>query len=645
MSVAASPAPAPPAAPPRAGRAFAAALSALTLGALALRLWRLDALGGFDWDEVATVYIAARPLPDLLAYLRGAPFEHPPLYYLLAHAWLRLGDSEAVLRALSALLGALTVPVVGLLGATLFDRRVGLGAAALLAGAPAHVFYSRDARMYPLLTLLLTLGLYALVRARAARRGAAGWWGLWGAAALLALATHYYAAFAVGGQALGALRAGRVGRATLLALAFTGGLGAAAVALWWALAPGLRHSLGGLQPLGLSAEEAAGSLWRATAGLLRGPFSEEPPLWEEAAGALALGLLTAAAVAAWRERREGVRWLVWSGLAPLLGLVALMLLGRDLNVRFLLMLLPVALLALAAGGSVVRPRWRLPAAGAWAVVGLLWLAPYYASYVRGDYALALREIEAAEQPGEAVVFNGPWQTLLFDHYYRGRLPAHVLTGEVPLVEHQVDAALAALAARYQALWLLETDMGHADPAGFVPRWLGSHAYRERVQSYRQVRLARYLLAGPPLRALPITQEFGAVSLEAARVELGGPRPGAATRVELGWRVTAEFDPGLKVSVRLATPDGARWWAADLWLEEGWLGSAAPRPGDVLFTRLAATLPPEAPAGPYALELVVYRSSESAVSGTGQVLWSAPPLRLPLDEPGGVQVAVAPSGAE
>src|SRR5918912_3546877 len=169
----------------RSERRFALGLGGLTLAALGLRLWRLPALGGFDWDEAATVYIAARPVPDLLAYLRGAPFEHPPLYYLLAHAWLGLGSDETTLRLLSALLGALAVPLLGLLGAELAGRRAGLLAAALLAVAPAHVFYSRDARMYSLLALLGVVALYALVRAE--RGDGRGSWALWGAAALAAL--------------------------------------------------------------------------------------------------------------------------------------------------------------------------------------------------------------------------------------------------------------------------------------------------------------------------------------------------------------------------------------------------------------------------------------------------------------------------
>jgi 4-amino-4-deoxy-L-arabinose transferase-like glycosyltransferase len=630
----------------RASVRFALALAALGLIALALRLWRLDALGGFDWDEVATVFIAARPLPDLLAYLRGAPFEHPPAYYLLAHAWLALGREEIVLRTLSALLGALTVPVVGALGAELFGRRVGIVAATLLALAPAHLFYSRDARMYSLLALLLALGLYALVRALRAPGTAAPWWALWAVASLLALATHYYAAFALGGQVLYLLSSGRLGRCGYLALGATLATAIFALVGWWALSPGLRHSLSGLALAPLTLDDAALSLWRAAAGLLRGPFSEEPPLVDVVAGGLALLLLALLGVAAWHHERAGTRVLLTTGLAPLLGLVGLMLVGRDLNVRFLVMLLPIAVLVLAGGGVALSHRRLLAPAlvAAWALVVGPWLVGYYRDYVRGDYAAALREVEAAERPGETVVFNGPWQTLLFDHYYRGRLPAHILTGAVPLIEAQVAAALADLAARYEGVWLLETDMGHADPTEFVPRWLARYAYRGTSTTYRQVHVAHYLLPGPPLRVQAIEHSFGGVELAELAVEAGGPRLGDPTRIELVWRATEEYVPGVKVGVRVRDGSGGVWWGADPWLAQSWLPERSPRPGDLLHTRLAIKLPADAPASAYTLQVVVYGSTHRPDSGEGWVAWSSPPLLLPFDVPAGNGLAAAgPSG--
>ena len=66
--------------------------------AWAVRLWLLDA-SNLTYDEAATYFVANRPLPDILAYLSGAVREHPPLYYLLIHLWMRLaGSSEYSLR-------------------------------------------------------------------------------------------------------------------------------------------------------------------------------------------------------------------------------------------------------------------------------------------------------------------------------------------------------------------------------------------------------------------------------------------------------------------------------------------------------------------------------------------------------------------
>jgi hypothetical protein len=99
-------------------------------------------------------------------------------------------------------------------------------------------------------------------------------------------------------------------------------------------------------------------------------------------------------------------------------------------------------------------------------------------------------------------------------------------------------------------------------------------------------------------------------------------------VELVWRVEEGFDPGLKAALRLRDAQGSAWWAADPWLDAGWLGAQPPARGDRLWTRAAVTLPATAPVGPYNLEVVVYRSTAHPESGEGWVAWSAPPVLLP-----------------
>jgi mannosyltransferase len=85
------------------------------------------------------------------------------LYYFLLHFWLYFGGSEFFVRALSVLFAVASVPVISLLGRRLFDSRVGLVAAALLAVNAYHVQYSQDARSYSLMVFLCLLSsLYFL---------------------------------------------------------------------------------------------------------------------------------------------------------------------------------------------------------------------------------------------------------------------------------------------------------------------------------------------------------------------------------------------------------------------------------------------------------------------------------------------------
>ena len=88
--------------------------------------------------------------------------QHPPLYYILLHFWMKLGDNAVTARSLSALTGALTIPAIYWLGRRLAGRDVGLLAALLLALSPFHVRFAQETRMYTLLTLNATLALLAL---------------------------------------------------------------------------------------------------------------------------------------------------------------------------------------------------------------------------------------------------------------------------------------------------------------------------------------------------------------------------------------------------------------------------------------------------------------------------------------------------
>ncbi len=168
------------------------ALGVLSAAALALRLVHLTR---FElWvDEAATWHFARLTVSGRL--FESITLEPtPPLYYGLIGILMRLfGESDLVMRLPSAVFGAAAVPVVFVLGHELFSRRVAYLAAALLAVHPLHVFYSREARVYPLL-LLVSLLLWLFLW-RALNDGSWRSWAPFGATLLAACYSHFYGLF------------------------------------------------------------------------------------------------------------------------------------------------------------------------------------------------------------------------------------------------------------------------------------------------------------------------------------------------------------------------------------------------------------------------------------------------------------------
>ncbi len=114
------------------------------------------------WLDEATSILTAKSYSyiGLITQFAASDF-HPPLYYLVLKFWTSLfGSTEIGARNLSILCGVLSVWVVYLVGNKLFGRTIGLITALLLATAPLHVYYSQEARMYSLETLLVLISVY-----------------------------------------------------------------------------------------------------------------------------------------------------------------------------------------------------------------------------------------------------------------------------------------------------------------------------------------------------------------------------------------------------------------------------------------------------------------------------------------------------
>ncbi len=186
-------------------------------------------------DEALSVNIAKLPLSQIGEALRHDG--HPPLYYLLLHGWIALlGDGDLAVRALSASISLLALPLAALIGLRLSGRRLAVMFTWVLAVSPFFLRYGSETRMYSLIVVLVLAG--HLVGGAALRKPTA--WSLLGTAVITSalLWTHYWSMWLL--AAVGLLvvvrvvqskRAGTLDRAALM-VAGAMGVGALSFLPW-----------------------------------------------------------------------------------------------------------------------------------------------------------------------------------------------------------------------------------------------------------------------------------------------------------------------------------------------------------------------------------------------------------------------------
>jgi uncharacterized membrane protein len=112
-------------------------------------------------DEFYTLAVAR----EAKMLTTGVPVDqHPPLYYLLMQGVVSVGSSEFWLRLPSILFGTAGIVFMWRIGHAVGNKRLGFLAAALYAFAPLLVWYSREARMYGMVSFFWAASLYFYFR-------------------------------------------------------------------------------------------------------------------------------------------------------------------------------------------------------------------------------------------------------------------------------------------------------------------------------------------------------------------------------------------------------------------------------------------------------------------------------------------------
>lgn len=171
-------------------------LSLVLITGIAVRLECL-ACKPFWFDECFSVEMARIDWRNFLRLLwwREANMS---LYYALLRLWMHLGQSPFFIRSLSVAISAGSILAIYWLGNLLYNRRVGLSAAALLAINVYDIRYAQEARSYALLVLLATLSSAFLI-AWLRQPNRQNWHG-YVATSILAVYAHFYALLLLIGQ-------------------------------------------------------------------------------------------------------------------------------------------------------------------------------------------------------------------------------------------------------------------------------------------------------------------------------------------------------------------------------------------------------------------------------------------------------------
>lgn len=132
------------------------------------------------------------------------------LYYLLLRIWLHFAQSPFFIRGLSVAFSAASILAIYWLGCLLFNRRIGLSAAALLAVNVYDIRYAQEARSYSLFVLLATLSSGFLVSWL--RQPSQHKWRAYVLTSILAVYAHFYALLLIAAHWLVLRWAGGPGR-------------------------------------------------------------------------------------------------------------------------------------------------------------------------------------------------------------------------------------------------------------------------------------------------------------------------------------------------------------------------------------------------------------------------------------------------
>jgi len=447
-------------------------------------------------------------IPELLAAFTNPGFNGPLYFLILRGVILLFGYSEFALRFFSLMCGVISVALIITLGTRLFNRAVGATAGALLAISAYQVWYSQEAKMYTLITMLALASIYFL--RRAVEEGRLRFWIGVVVCTSLAMGAHILAALLIPVQVIMFLLWWPYSRRHLIAgvialgcvtvpylpvgwsrvqMAFQAGetgfvrytLGEMLSVLGRAYVGGILNNSEERWILIVTGMAAAVAIF----GLLSIDTPPQPPSRLDR-------ILTRLSIAAW-------------ALIPVV-VVALISINRPIFTdRYLIWAQPAFYLAVALG---VRALWAwfkplfVIALAALAIMSIAGTFTQATTPFKSDFRSTAHTIAQQIQPGDLVVFQIPYVRYTFDYYFRQ--PYQAIDGPYTNFPGDVNGyqssdqtvltqQIAPMFSGQHTVWLVSSEAAMWDARNLLQRWLDANGTITFREDYAQVRVTRYVL--------------------------------------------------------------------------------------------------------------------------------------------------------
>jgi uncharacterized membrane protein YtjA (UPF0391 family) len=384
-------------------------------------------------DELFTIRAAQQPVGVLLEMVRGDV--HPPLYFLLAHYWIRIapvGEPLVQLRLLSVVFALLATIALDRLWLKHVPPRLRAWCLALWTLSACLLLYSRMARSYSLQVLGFVVVCWAAWRWS---EEFASWKKLliWSGSLAVLLYTHYVPGIAAwAGANLLFLRYARerpgrwlIGNTIVLAAYLPWLMTLASVVAVWRAKPGL---------LLLTSNSLLESGVKLAYWVFSFFYGEAIPVWMLPVTAL---LAIPVAWLLWTGARTARFWMLPAMVTALIGFGGV---AGWVTYAFgparLLFLLPLAMLAIAAG-AYYNPRAGSVIAGALLATNVVGIGSYFQArdllnigYLAPMDRIA-RDIAASSTPADTMVLvDGPnLSGVVLEYYLPGFATRQIFTKE------------------------------------------------------------------------------------------------------------------------------------------------------------------------------------------------------------------------